>query len=85
MGGPPPHTHSHSHTHTHAHAHTVAHTYAHTQAYVIGEAGLVEELAEGGITALGGPADSVKSWDFGAAQEPEMPALDPDVGRLPGF
>ncbi|GFH23741.1 phosphoglycolate phosphatase [Haematococcus lacustris] len=47
------------------------------QAYVIGEAGLVDELTLAGITVLGGPQDSDKAFDF--TSDPSMSHLDPSV------
>ncbi|KAL6748909.1 HAD-like domain-containing protein [Haematococcus lacustris] len=49
----------------------------HKKAYVIGEAGLVDELTLAGITVLGGPQDSDKAFDF--TSDPSMSHLDPSV------
>jgi hypothetical protein len=48
---------------------------------VIGEAGLVDELSEQGITALGGPADNGKTFSWEGAQDPVV-TLDPEVIQL---
>eukprot|EP00199_Chlamydomonas_sp_CCMP681_P001732 CAMPEP_0119104396 /NCGR_PEP_ID=MMETSP1180-20130426/2619_1 /TAXON_ID=3052 ORGANISM="Chlamydomonas cf sp, Strain CCMP681" /NCGR_SAMPLE_ID=MMETSP1180 /ASSEMBLY_ACC=CAM_ASM_000741 /LENGTH=380 /DNA_ID=CAMNT_0007089139 /DNA_START=14 /DNA_END=1157 /DNA_ORIENTATION=- len=47
------------------------------KAYVVGEAGLVEELDAAGIQAVGGPADNGLSFDW-KAENPEV-TLDPGV------
>lgn len=49
------------------------------QVYVVGEEGIVEELALHGIKALGGPADRYKEVDW--SSEPKMD-IDQDVGRF---
>jgi hypothetical protein len=84
-----PHTHTHTYTHTHTphplttHPHT-AHPHPHPQVYVIGEAGILEELDLKGIPYLGGPDDATKTVALKAGEYMEH---DPEVqgGRGGGW